>query len=138
MHPVGRRLIECVILAVAGVAVFVAPVLFISAPWYPSPLFPILRNAVEYLSKGALVWLFVAGGVAGLLFRALPAVVVGMSMLALLPVAAFAEMMADPASHNLWPLEFVMYALIALAPATGAALGRIAWSLMATARSPRQ
>jgi hypothetical protein len=130
MHPVGRRLIECVILAVAGVAVFVTPLLFISNPWYPSPLFPILRNAVEYLSKGALVWLFVAGGAAGLVFRSLPAVVVGMSMLALLPVAAVAEMMADPKSHNLWPLEFAMYAVISLAPAAGAAAGRKAAALM--------
>lgn len=77
-------------------------------------------------------------GVAGLIFRSLPAVVVGISMLALLPVAAVAEMMADPTSHNLWPLEFAMYAVISLAPAAGAALGRIGWSRMATARSPRQ
>ena len=111
MHPAGRRLIECVILAVAGVAVFVAPVLFISSPWYPAPLFPILRNAVEYLSKGALVWLFVAGGVAGLIFRSLN------------------PMMVDPTSHNLWPLEFAMYAVISLAPAAGAAAGRKAAAL---------
>jgi len=129
MHPAGRRLIECVILAVAGVAVFVAPVLFISSPWYPAPLFPILRNAVEYLSKGALVWLFVAGGVAGLIFRSLNPMVVGLSMLALLPVAAVAEMMGDPTSHNLWPLEFAMYAVISLAPAAGAAAGRKAAAL---------
>ena len=125
----SQRLIECVVLAVAGLAVFVAPVLFISAPWYPSPLFPILRNAVEYLSKGALVWLFLAGGAAGLIFRSLNPFVVGMAMLALLPVAAVAEMMADPTSHNLWPLEFAMYALISLVPTAGAAAGRKAAAL---------
>jgi hypothetical protein len=134
MHQVGRRLIECIILAVAGVAVFVAPVVFISSPWYPSPLFPILRNAVEYMSKGALLWLFVAGGAAGLAFRSLPAIVVGPSMLALLPVAAVAEMMVDPTSHNLWPLEFAMYAVISLVPAAGAAAGRKAAALAGVAR----
>ena len=41
-----------------------------------------------------------------------------------------AEIMVDGGSHNLWPLEFVMYAMIALAPAVGAAAVRIAAALM--------
>jgi hypothetical protein len=46
-------------------------------------------------------------------------------MLTLLPVAAVAEMMVDPKSHNLWPLEFAISAVISLVPAAGAAVGRI-------------
>jgi hypothetical protein len=76
------------------------------------------------MGMGALLWYCGAGGVAGLTFPALHPLLVGMSMLALLPVAAVAKMMVDPKSHNLWPVEFATYAVISLAPAVGAAAAR--------------
>jgi hypothetical protein len=130
IRSVISRIIECAILAVVGVVALIVPTLFVPDPGYPAPLFPILRSAVEDMSAARLVWLGVVGGVAGLVFRALPPLVVGMSMLSLIPVSVMAEIMVDGGSHNLWPLEFVMYAMIALAPAVGAAAGRMAAALM--------
>ncbi len=66
-----------------------------------------------------LVSLVVAGLVAGVIARGRP-LLGGLASVALLPVATFVEVLIDPTSHNLWPLEIVIYALLAL-PAIGAA-----------------
>lgn len=66
-----------------------------------------------------LVTLVTAGLVAGVIARGRP-LLGGLASVLLLPVATVVEVMLDPTSHNLWPLELVMYALLAL-PAVGAA-----------------
>jgi hypothetical protein len=66
-----------------------------------------------------LLVLVVAGVLAGVLARGRP-LLGGLASVALLPVATFVEVLIDPTSHNLWPLEFVMYLVLSL-PAIGAA-----------------
>jgi hypothetical protein len=40
------------------------------------------------------------------------------------PLWAFVEMLRDPTSHNLWPIEFALYGLEGLLAVAGAALAR--------------
>ena len=68
-----------------------------------------------------LVLFFVVGLVLGLVSRS-RALLLGAAAVVVLPVAAFAEMAADPTSHNLWPFEFMFYAFYGAIVAAGAAL----------------
>ena len=70
-----------------------------------------------------LIFLGMAGLVPALLTRTRP-LILGASTMALLPVAALLEMAVDPTSHNLWPIEFVFYAVAALPGFAGALAGR--------------
>ena len=66
-----------------------------------------------------LAALIAAGTIAGVVARGRP-VLGGLASVALLPVATLVAVVLDPSSHNLWPLEIVLYLLLAL-PAIGAA-----------------
>lgn len=45
----------------------------------------------------------------------------GSSTALLFPIAAFLEMAVDPQSHNLWPFEFLLYAVLVAGPAVAGA-----------------
>jgi hypothetical protein len=86
-----------------------------------SPLFPVIRNAQEHLGLWQFVLFFVVGLVLGVVSES-RALVLGALAVVALPLAAFAEMVADPTSHNLWPFEFMFYAFYGASVAAGAAL----------------
>jgi hypothetical protein len=119
-----NRVAQCATLAVVGPAVLIAAIGFQVDARYHAPLFPILRAAIEGLSFVSLAALFAAGAAAGAIFKTLNKWLVGFSMLAALPLASIAEMLVDPTSHNLWPLEFAMYGVVMLAPTAGVAAAR--------------
>ncbi len=106
-----------------GVASFIVP-LVISPPlkFYESPLFPIVRTSVEQMGFLTFSLLFAGGLVFGLLFRRSSALCAA-TMLLWLPVVAIAEMVVDPTSHNLFPIEFGLYAVFSIVPMFGAWLG---------------
>jgi hypothetical protein len=105
-----------------GLAAMILPVLVMRpAHWYDAPLFPVIRNAQERFGLWQLVLFFVVGVVLGLLSSS-RALLLGATAVVLLPLAALAEVVADPTSHNLWPIEFMFYAFYGLIVATGAAL----------------
>lgn len=110
-----------------GLLAMILPIL-VQRPghWYDSPLFPVITNAQEHLGLWQLVLLFVVGLLLGLLFLKQRAPFLGALAVAALPLAAVAEMVADPTSHNLWPVEFMFYAFYGAIVATGAALGHLA------------
>jgi hypothetical protein len=105
-----------------GLLAMVLPVL-IKRPkhWYDAPLFPLVRNAVEHVGVWQIALLFLAGLVLGTVSR-WRAMLLGGAVVLLLPLLAIAEIFADPKSHNLWPLEFVVYGFYGCVAAAGAGL----------------
>ena len=101
----------------------VLPVWFLALRPYEAPLFPLVRAGVEGLSSLTLQLLFVSGLLVGSLGRGHP-FFLGLATMALLPLLAIAEMVVSPTSHNLWPLEFMMYGVVSLSAVLGAYAGR--------------
>ena len=139
-----------VIMAMAlGVGAVCLPAYFQGLPPRTAPLFPWVSTGVEGLGITNLVLLFVAGITLGVLFcrrgtairhppepgdypdlrevlEIIKPLLLGMATMALFPLFAFAETIADPTSHNLWPFELVMYFLLGLVAVVGAYVGRFA------------
>jgi hypothetical protein len=111
-----------VIAPLLGMMAMILPVIIKRpARWHPSPLVPVARNAVEHVGPWQLLLLFLVGVALGALSQR-RAAVLGLTAILLLPVAAIAEMFADPTSHNLWPFEFVIYGLYGCIVAAGVAV----------------
>jgi hypothetical protein len=104
-----------------GITSLVGPVVYSppSAP-YDSPLLPIVRTAVEQMSPATFLLLFLSGLILGLL-RSAP--ICAAATILWLPVVAVAEMLVDATSHNLWPMEFVIYALLSVVRIVGTFVG---------------
>jgi hypothetical protein len=135
MKTLGNAAVDALAAAGAGMTAFVLPVLADPPRLWPSaPLFPVVREAVEHPRPAAFLGLAVIGLVAGLAGRA-PWALLGLASMALFPVCTMAEIAADGRSHNLFPLEFVMYAVYALPAVGGAAAGRTVRRLVR--REPR-
>ena len=88
-----------------------------------SPLFPAVARGIEGLNEGSFVLLAGAGFIVALLGPAHP-LLVGLSTMALFPLISIADMVVDPTSHNLFPFEWAMYALLTLPGVAGAFAGR--------------
>ena len=112
------------IAAIFDLLAMILPVLlFPPVHWYDAPLFPVIRNAVEHVGRGQLVLLFTVGMALGFLSRMRPAILGGVAI-SLLPLAAIAEMVVDSTSHNLFPLEFMVYAFYGGIVAIGVFIAR--------------
>ena len=102
-----------------GLAAMVAPVVvWPPADPYEAPLFPLLRNAQEYLGLGQLVLFFASGLVLGAIDDRHPWLL-GLTAVSLLPVVALLEVRVDPSSHTLLPLEILFYGAYGLLIAAG-------------------
>lgn len=116
----GNTIGFCLLGALTGGLLIVAPVI---SRTHPLSVFRLASQAIEHLSFFVLVMLFVAGLVWGLLLKRFEAYATAFSQPALLPLIAIAQMTQDPTSHNLWPLEFMIYAFMGGVGAAGAAVG---------------
>lgn len=94
--------------------------------WYDSRLFPIVNTAVEGLAGTAIFLLFLAGAVVGATVRGIRTWLASLAFISLLPAFAFAEMAVDSSSHNLIPFELLIYLMLALVPAAGIGVGKLA------------
>jgi hypothetical protein len=125
MHRFARSCAELVIVAIVGAGAFLAPVVLSPPAKLPhAPLFPLIRAAVEGPHAASFAALAVVGLVAGLFART-RWYFLGAATMACFPVFAFAEMNADPTSHNLFPFEFVMYAIYSVPAILGAAVSQL-------------
>ena len=125
MNLAARWIIEVPITALAGFAAFIAPIMLDPPKVLPqAPLFPIVREAVEHLRPGSFIGLAVVGLLAGLFARTHWALL-GLAAVALFPLCAVAELVADPTSHNLFPIELAMYAVFSIPAVLAAGLGRV-------------
>lgn len=109
--------------AALGVLSVVAPVFILSRREYAAPLFPWVRSGIEGFSLLSAVLLFSSGVLLGFRTSKHP-VIFGMCTMAAFPLLALAEMVADSKSHNLWPLEFLIYGVISLVAVAGAYVGK--------------
>lgn len=117
-----RLILSFVAASLLGIAAFIAPIPILHPRPYPAPLFPLLRTSVEGMSILTIVFLFCSGFLVGCFGRGHP-FFLGIATVALLPIAAIAEMIVSSTSHNLWPLEFAIYGFVSLSSVAGAFLG---------------
>jgi len=108
-----------------GLLAIVVPVWVLDLRRYTAPLFPLIRSGVEGMSLLTLVFLFCAGFLVGCFGVGHP-MLIGIATVALLPILAIAEMSISSTTHNLWPLEFIIYGAISLCAVAGAFAGRFA------------
>jgi hypothetical protein len=108
--------------SVVGLLAFVLPVFFLRPPKYDSPLFPLVRTGIEGASELTYALLFLGAVGLGAAFKVSP-MLLGMFCMVGFPVLAIAEMAYDPTSHNLWPIEFLVYGVTSLVSIAGAFAG---------------
>ena len=102
---------------VVGLVILAVPTLMVHG--WPGSCSKLLRDIVERMGSIHLFVLFVSGVVWGLaLDRPYSRWAAG-SQLAGFPLFAIFEMFMDPTSHNLWPLEFMIYGFLALVALAG-------------------
>ena len=91
---------------------------------YESPLFPLIRAGIEGMSSYSLWFLFISGFIVKL-FSNIPFWKIGLMSMVLFPLAAICEMIVDPSSHNLFPFEFIGYAITTIPAIIGAGLSQV-------------
>ena len=125
-------LVYSVLGAITGLVLMVLP----AALRYPShSIFVLLFKSVKNLALLDVFLLFFAGFTWGLAKGWPRGIFAAFFQVALLPVFATIEIFKDPTSHNLWPLEFIMYGFMGGVGAFGAALGLVLKSSKIGARN---
>jgi hypothetical protein len=112
-------------ISILGMLSIILPV-FILGDLKPSesPLFPLIRAGVEGSSIHSLWFLFISGFIVKL-FSNIPFWKIGLMSMVLFPLAAICEMIVDPSSHNLFPFEFIFYAVTTIPAIIGAGLSQV-------------
>jgi hypothetical protein len=106
--------------SILGVISIVLPTFFLpDLKHYESHLFPIIRTGIEGISLWSFGLLFLTGFGIKLLNK-LSGWKIGLSTMALFPVMAILEMFVDSTSHNLFPIEFILYAVYSVPAIIGA------------------
>lgn len=109
--------------AVLGIiSIIIPPLWIVDVKVYESPLFPLLRTGIEGMSGWSYLFLFSSGIFLGAIYPKRE-ILWGISTMSLFPILAFLEMMKDPYSHNLWPIEFVIYGFTTIPGIIGAYAG---------------
>lgn len=116
---------KLVAIGALGACAYVAPIVILPSHTSGDGLFSTVRSAVEGAGPFTMLLLFLVGLVAGVVLRTTSAWICGLAAVALLPLTAFVEILIDPTSHNLWPLEVVFYGLESLFAVAGAAFIRV-------------
>ncbi len=118
------------IIALLGLISIVIPVFFLEdLRVYDSPLFPQIRTGMEGISRYSFLLLFLSGFVVKA-FSNLPSWKIGMMSMALFPIAAILEIIADASSHNMLPLEILFYLIYTLPAIAGAYLAQFLKKLL--------
>lgn len=83
-----------------------------------------IGNMVEKMMPVTLLLLFILGVVLGAFCRRRDRLwIIGPLTMAVFPITAVIEMLLNPNSHNLFPIEFLLYIITAIPPFVGAYLG---------------
>lgn len=133
MKPAQQLALLVCLASVAGVTCVLAPYVAVHGfgGTYSSPLFPLLRNAWEDLQPILTVILLLGVGITFGFLWPRYWLVLGASTMLLFPLAATLEMVVDPGSHNLWPVEFMLYGVFIGAPAVaGGVIGSVFAAVM--------
>jgi hypothetical protein len=106
--------------SIAGFVLITAP--YLVQYVYPGSFPKLVYGSLEHTTFASLLLLFGGGLFFGLIFEIPCAFIASVSQVASLPAAAIVEMVKDPTSHNLWPIEFVQYVFLAISPLAGMGL----------------
>jgi hypothetical protein len=124
--------------AVLGIiSIIIPPLYIVDVKVYESPLFPMVRTGIEGMSRWTFLFLFLSGMFLGVIYPkreqlygmflgviySKHEILWGISTMSLFPILAFLEMMTDHNSHNLWPIEFVLYGFATIPGIIGAYTG---------------
>jgi len=90
---------------------------------YEAPLVPIIRAAIEEMQFLTCAFLFASGLILGVLFRNRSNPLCAAATVLWLPVLSVADMVVDTTSHNLFPFEFGLYAILSFVPISGSWVG---------------
>jgi hypothetical protein len=107
-----------VIAMLVGLLAVLVPAMLLPMKSYEATLFPIVRTAIEGLTPFTYIGLILGGAVLGWFFPKGPV----WGILTMFPfyAAAILEMIVDPRSHKLWPIEFAIYFALSLLAVFGA------------------
>lgn len=106
--------------SILGVISIVLPTFFLpDLKQYDSGLFPLIRTGIEGISMWSLGLLFLSGFGVKLLSK-LSGWKIGLTTMALFPIMAIFEMFVVSGSHNLFPIEFILYAVYSVPAIIGA------------------
>jgi hypothetical protein len=119
-HMKTTKIISVTSVALLGMSSIVLPVFFLKdVKPYDSPLFPLIRTGIEGMSIWSPIFLILSGFIVKI-FSDVRGWIMGLMSMVLFPLAAICEMIADPSSHNMFPLEFIMYGLLTIPAIIGA------------------
>lgn len=106
--------------SILGVISIVLPTFFLpDLKQYDSPLFPLIRTAIEGISIWSFGLLLLSGFGVKLLSK-LSGWKIGLTTMALFPMMVIFEMFVDSSSHNMFPIEFILYAAYSVPAIIGA------------------
>jgi hypothetical protein len=111
---------SCLAGGISGFIIITLPAIIAGRAW---SLFALAEFAVKNLSREHLLLLLIVGFVWGLLLPWPYSLLAAIFKVASLPAIAIVEMFGDSTSHNLWPLEFLVYAGLTLVPVLGMTVG---------------
>ncbi len=110
--------------SILGVISILLPTFFLpDLKQYDSPLFPMIRTGIEGISIWSFGLLLLSGFGVKLLSK-LSGWKIGLTTMALFPIMAIFEMIVDSSSHNLFPIEFILYAVYSVPAIIGAYLAQ--------------
>ena len=120
-RPSREVLLGGILAMFVGLIAVLLPLLFVPMKAYDSPVFPLVRTAIEGMTPFTYVGLLTGGVLIGWLCR--NPVILG--FVTMLPFYIFAviEMLVDPRSHKLWLFEFTIYLALSLIAVLGGAFG---------------
>ena len=104
-----------------GLIAVLLPPLFVAMKAYDSPVFPLVRTAIEGMTSFTYVGLLSGGMLIGWLCR--KPVILGFVTMLPFYVFAVVEILVDPTSHKLWLIEFTIYFALSLLAVLGGAFG---------------
>ncbi len=93
---------------ISGLLMYILPAAFSPMPESHDGLFPWLEAGVEMSGIHTVIF-FIAGGFVIGMIRSKRAWLTATGLILPLYAAAVVEMVMNPYSHNLWPIEFLFY-----------------------------
>jgi hypothetical protein len=120
-----KNVFALIAISILGMLSIILPVFILpDLKPYESPLFPLLRTGIEGMSIYSLSFLFLSGFIVKL-FSNIPFWKIGLMSMVLFPLAAICEMIFDSSSHNMFPIEFIFYAIYTIPAIIGAAVSQV-------------
>jgi hypothetical protein len=120
-----KNVLALIAISILGILSIILPVFILpDLKAYESPLFPLLRPGIEGISIYSLSFLLLSGFIVKL-FSSISFWKIGLMSMVLFPLAAICEVIFDSSSHNLFPFEFVFYAIYTIPAIIGAGASQV-------------